>query len=919
MIHNSIQCWTCQQHGHYAGDCPSGQQHGGTVPGTTLTQYAFVLAQAKISSEEHGIDPDWILLDSQSTISVFKNANKLTNIRRSKHVLRAFTNGGHQDSRMVGDFPNLGEVWYNRESIANILSLAEVRKVCRVTMDTLAEPALLVHRLDGTVMKFLEHPSGLYVYKGNDRTTNDNVTGYYTMVSTVAQQKKMFSRREVALADAARELYRKIGRPDEVEFQKILQQNLIRNCPVTPTDAKRALLIYGPDIAVLKGKTTRSAAAPRVPTFVSATIPAPILEHHRQVTLCADVFFVQGLPFFHTISRGIGFRTAHSIPDRSRPTFMKVLRKVIHMYETRGLEICDIHSDNELECVRASLLPIVLNTVPADSHVGEVERSIRTIKERIRSCAHGLPFKRLPRLMVTHMVADAVRCLNQFPWKNGISDTMSPAGIVTGIGLPDYHCMRIEFGSYAQVLEDNDPSNTLRSRSLGAMALTPTGNAQGDYYFLSLATGNRLSRHTWTALPMTETAIARVEALALHDGQPLLQNSGLVVEWRPNQPIDDSEYDHDYEPPNNVIPVDFADDDYVPVDHNEIADLLADQEADMNINDPNEDDNNSYEGDDPAPDDDSDDDYDNLQTAPGAPFEGTSATDSDDADERVDSGADQGAPINQAADQGAPTENEEMTADQGAPTNQAADQGAPIENEETTAPINQAAERPYNLRQRNVAAETFKHAMDSPHNEKSYFPPMQLLQRGHSHMTHADDFNKYIFRYIMNQMSAKVALRKHGKDAEAALMKEFAQLEDLDVYEAIHAHSLTKEQRQAAMRAMTLVKEKRDGSLKGRTVADGRSQRGLYDKSQTASPTVSTDALILSIMIDAYEQRDVGTADVAGAYLKAYMDDFVVMKFTGKTVDILCAMNPCHEKFVIFEKGTKVLYVRLIKGTVLMR
>ncbi|KAI2513611.1 Reverse transcriptase (RNA-dependent DNA polymerase) [Fragilaria crotonensis] len=99
--------------------------------------------------------------------------------------------------------------------------------------------------------------------------------------------------------------------------------------------------------------------------------------------------------------------------------------------------------------------------------------------------------------------------------ENGISDTMSPATIVTGVGTPNYQCMRIEFGTYAQVFEDNDPSNTL-ARSLGAIALTPTGNAQGDFYFLSLATGNKLSRHAWTPLPMTDTAIARVEAIALH-------------------------------------------------------------------------------------------------------------------------------------------------------------------------------------------------------------------------------------------------------------------------------------------------------------------------------------------------------------------------------------------------------------------
>jgi hypothetical protein len=46
-----------------------------------------------------------------------------------------------------------------------------------------------------------------------------------------------------------------IGRPSKQEFRKILQHNLIRNCPVTPHDAKQALMINGPDVATLKGKT----------------------------------------------------------------------------------------------------------------------------------------------------------------------------------------------------------------------------------------------------------------------------------------------------------------------------------------------------------------------------------------------------------------------------------------------------------------------------------------------------------------------------------------------------------------------------------------------------------------------------------------------------------------------------------------
>ena len=128
--------------GGFSVEVPSTPTTGGgsavVTSGTTLVQYAEMMAQAELAT----IDPTWILLDSQSTISVFKNKDMLLNIRRSPHVLRAITNGGFQDSNMIGDFPNLGEVWYNEASIANILSLADVTKVFTVTMDCLLSISL---------------------------------------------------------------------------------------------------------------------------------------------------------------------------------------------------------------------------------------------------------------------------------------------------------------------------------------------------------------------------------------------------------------------------------------------------------------------------------------------------------------------------------------------------------------------------------------------------------------------------------------------------------------------------------------------------------------------------------------------------------------------------------------------------------
>lgn len=53
--------------------------------GTPLKQYAVMMAQAPASG---GIDPNWILFDSQSTISVFRNASMLRFEQVTKHPKR---------------------------------------------------------------------------------------------------------------------------------------------------------------------------------------------------------------------------------------------------------------------------------------------------------------------------------------------------------------------------------------------------------------------------------------------------------------------------------------------------------------------------------------------------------------------------------------------------------------------------------------------------------------------------------------------------------------------------------------------------------------------------------------------------------------------------------------------------------------
>ena len=71
---------------------------------------------------------------------------------------------------------------------------------------------------------------------------------------------------------------------------------------------------------------------------------------------------------------------------------------------------------------------------------------------------------------------------------------------------------------------------------------------------------------------------------------------------------------------------------------------------------------------------------------------------------------------------------------------------------------------------------------------------------------------------------------------------------------------------------------------------------------------------MLSLLIDAKKERDVATADVGGAFLHGDMDDFVILKMVGDSVDILCEVNPTFEDSVVIENGKRVMYLQLLKA-----
>lgn len=922
------KCYTCGKSGHRSPKCPM----KGKIPreewainkAQMMQQNGSDDTKANSSSTKendkdghvgwagvhcsfaHGENlKEFILLDSDSTDTVFCNSKYVTNIRDSNEVLRLNTNGGVLEVNKKCDVPHLGTHWFSDNAITNVISLAHMADKFRVTYDSDKEKAMIVHLPNKTV-KFHQMKNGLYGRNPSHEDMPQKLKAQ--MINTMKENEMFVTPSQLEKAKRARKLYESMGTPTTQDLKAMIRMNLIRDNIVTTKDVDLAETIFGPDVGAIKGKTTRQRPTPINDTKIE--IPSELLAVNEEVELSMDGLKVNSLDFLTTITNSLFYRTAQYLTSTHAKVYGRCIDEILAVYKRGGFIVKEIHCDNEFHSVLDSFAahqnpPISVKYAAPLEHVPRAERNNRVIKERVRSAYHRLPYVHLPRIMVKYMVMESARKLNFFPAKQGVSKHYSPRMILHHENL-DYnrHC-KFAFGEYVLGHDEPSPTNTQAARALDCIYLCPS-SGQSGHDLLHLATNAVVNRRHCTPMPVTAQVIKQVHKLAELDKMPkglkITNRAGTIlfdsakiagVDYLESEDEFDSEDseesdDDDATDSSEESSEENEEDDYM--DENERAEVLYTPSTEHHRQ------NNHTE----TPfetHDDEDEQSEGVNEQQEEEQELEIEEESDSENEGVDD------------DEADPTYEPTPT-----PTEDPADETNPLQRRSTRsrAPTQRYKDF-YQMHQMHLQMD--ENTVKEEYSVETATVIAKVISHYNSVMSNMTTKEAHAFT---QSYSLKKGLKMFGDKAKQAVNKEMKQLHNRAVFKPIHVHEMTQLERKRAMESLIFLVEKRDGRIKARTCANGSTQRSYISKDEAASPTAATQAVLLTSIIEAKQGRDVMVIDAPNAFVQTDVppqEEKIVMKIKGVLVDILLELCPgVYDDYVVYENGEKVVYVEIMKA-----
>ncbi|KAG7345608.1 hypothetical protein IV203_033139 [Nitzschia inconspicua] len=187
----------------------------------------------------------WMLADSCSSVDIVSNPDLLHDIHEAKNPLVLHCNAGSVTLTHQGYLEGYPDpVWYYPDGIANILSLRNLTRHYRISMDSSLHNGLRLQKCDGTTIDFLPSDTGLYYTDAENFAT---APATWALVTTIKEQASRYTKRQLAEATTARRKQNIIMHPSDRQLSDVAIHHL-RGCPVTKRSIQIASDIFGPGV-----------------------------------------------------------------------------------------------------------------------------------------------------------------------------------------------------------------------------------------------------------------------------------------------------------------------------------------------------------------------------------------------------------------------------------------------------------------------------------------------------------------------------------------------------------------------------------------------------------------------------------------------------------------------------------------------
>ena len=358
----------------------------------------------------------------------------------------------------------------------------------------------------------------------------ENILYTVAKLPTTAENETTVSTRQKLRSIEARKFQASLGFPGDKKLIASLNAGTFLNCDILPSDVTRATDLWGPNIAIIQGRTNRMKPLPPPQNPLQRRSFSP-------QEMLVDILFINKIPVVISLTQPIGVTQVACVVSTTAALLRPVLRRFFGTLNQRNIDVVRFISDNEKGLIalfsEMGAMSVEVITVGAGQHDHIAERGIRTFKEVLRPMIASLPYMMADNLL-PHAILAAAKKLLFFasPTRPGPTPFEHlfnrKADKRIDIGPP--------FGSYCHVT-NRVLTNNMDARTVGCLYLEPRMNGTGTHSFMRLDNRTIISANHFVVLPITPMVIAVVNGWAARNkdgntGEPIfIYKDQDITDW----------------------------------------------------------------------------------------------------------------------------------------------------------------------------------------------------------------------------------------------------------------------------------------------------------------------------------------------------------------------------------------------------